>query len=264
MKLILKISLLTITFFNMNLAMAKKIITQEVTYNSGIEQCKGMVSYDEELTGKLTAILVVPEWWGCNEYTRRRAKELAELGYFAMAVDMYGEGKTASNPGAAQELATPFYKNPKMGLERINAAIEKVKSYSNVDADNIGAIGYCFGGSMVLNAAKLGVAFKGVVSFHGGLAGVPAEKGVLKSKILVCHGDSDKFVSEEDIKNFRSNLDEVKAQYTFLVYENATHAFTNPDATETGKKFNIPIAYNENADKKSWKDMVQFFQETFK
>ena len=256
--------ILIIFFIQLNSARASKIKTEEVAYQAGSVICKGMIAYDESLLGKHPAILVLPEWWGCNDYARRRASELAVLGYFAIAVDMYGEGKLADNPSIAQELANPFYKNPQFALERIQAAIEKVKSYPQVDVSNLGAIGYCFGGSMVLNAAKLGIPFKGIVSFHGGLAGVPAEKGILKSRILVCHGGSDQFISSDDITKFKSNLVEVKASYTFLVYENATHAFSNPDATEIGKKFNIPIAYNEIADKKSWSDMVIFFNEVFK
>ena len=112
---------------------------------------------------------------------------------------------------------------------------------------------------MVLNAAKLGMNFKGVVSFHGGLAGVPASPGVTKGKILVCHGGADKFISDSDIKNFKDNLDAVKVPYTFNTYAGATHAFSNSDATATGKKFSMPIEYNEAADKQSWNDMKQFF-----
>jgi dienelactone hydrolase len=189
---------------------------------------------------------------------------LAELGYIAIATDMYGEGKIANDPKAAQAYAMPFYNNPKMGLEKIEAAIAKLKEYQQTDVNKIAAIGYCFGGSMVLNASKMGLDLKGVVSFHGGLATVPADKGVVKGKILVCHGAADKFVSAADINAFRQNLDVVGVPYTFIEYPNATHAFTNPDATANGKKFNMPIAYNEAADKKSWKDMQAFLKEIFK
>ena len=188
---------------------------------------------------------------------------LAELGYIAIAVDMYGDGKIAETPEQAQALATPFYKNPNVAKKRIEAAIEKIKSYSETDSNNIAAIGYCFGGSMVLNAAKLGVTLKGVVSFHGGLAGVQAKPNTLKSKILVCHGGDDKFVSADDVKNFKQNLDEVKAEYIFKTYKGATHAFSNPDATANGKKFNMPIAYNEAADKSSWDEMKRFLKSLF-
>ncbi len=237
--------------------------TEEINYLVDGKNYKDFIAFDAEIKGKRPAILVIPEWWGCNDYTRYRAKMLAELGYIAIAVDMYGDGKIAETPEQAQALATPFYKNPNVAKKRIEAAIEKIKSYSETDANNIAAIGYCFGGSMVLNAAKLGVTLKGVVSFHGGLAGVQAKPNTLKSKILVCHGGDDKFVSADDVKNFKQNLDEVKAEYIFKTYKGATHAFSNPDATANGKKFNMPIAYNEAADKSSWDEMKRFLKSLF-
>jgi dienelactone hydrolase len=232
---------------------------EEVTYSDGNTVLKGYVAYNEKQQGKRPAILVVHEWWGCGEYVRKRANSLAELGYLAIAVDMYGEGKIANNPGEAQAFAGSFYKDPSLGKSRLTAAVKKISAYPQADMNKLAAIGYCFGGSMVLNAAKLGMDFKGVVSFHGGLAGVPAAPGQTKANILVCHGGADKFISEEDIKNFRNNLDAVKAPYIFKTYEGATHAFSNPDATATGKKFSMPIEYNESADKQSWKDMKEFF-----
>jgi dienelactone hydrolase len=239
------------------------IKTEEVTYTSGGVTCKSFVAYDGNKKGKRPAIVVVPEWWGNNEYSKWRAHQLAELGYIAIAVDMYGDDKIAGDPKQAQDYATPFYKDPKLGEERITAAVNKLKEYPETDATKMAAIGYCFGGSMVLNAAKLGMDFKGVVSFHGGLATVPATAGSTKAKILVCHGAADKFISDADIKNFKSNLDSLKVPYTFISYPDATHAFSNPDATANGKKFNMPIAYNEAADKKSWSDMKDFFKTIF-
>jgi dienelactone hydrolase len=232
---------------------------EEVTYSDGTTVLKGYVAYNENQKGKRPAIIVVPEWWGCSEYVRMRARKLAELGYIAIAADMYGDGKIATNPGEAQAFAGPFYKDLALGKSRVEAAVKKISSYAQADVNKLAAIGYCFGGSMVLNAAKLGMNFKGVVSFHGGLAGVPASPGMTKGKILVCHGGADKFISDSDIKNFKDNLDAVKVPYTFNTYAGATHAFSNSDATATGKKFSMPIEYNEAADKQSWNDMKQFF-----
>jgi dienelactone hydrolase len=240
-----------------------KIVGQEVTYTVNSVTMKGYVAYNASQKGKRPAIVVVPEWWGNNEYTKKRARMLAELGYIAIAADMYGDGKIAVDPKRAQEYAMPFYKDPSMGKERIEAAITKLKEYPETDADNVAAIGYCFGGSMVLNAAKLGTDLKGVVSFHGGLATAPAAKGIVKGKILICNGAADKFVPETDIANFRKNLDTTGVSYKFINYTDATHAFTNPESTENGKKFNMPIAYNEAADKKSWADMKAFFKTIF-
>lgn len=236
---------------------------EEVTYTDGMVTLKGYVAYDAKQEGKRPAIIVVPEWWGCNEYVRMRARMLAELGYIAIAADMYGDGKIGANPAEAQALATPFYKDPQLGKSRVVAAVKKIATYSQADVNKTAAIGYCFGGSMVLNAAKLGMDFKGVVSFHGGLAGVPATPGTTKAQILVCHGGADKFISAEDMKTFKDNLDAVKVPYTFKTYEGATHAFSNPDATANGKKFNMPIEYNETADKQSWMDMKKFFKTIF-
>jgi dienelactone hydrolase len=237
---------------------------EEVTYTSaeGIP-LKGYVAYDSKKTGKRPAVVVIHEWWGSNAYVRKRADMLAKLGYIAIALDMYGKGKQAADPKEAGELAGQFYSNPDLVKARIQAAIIKLKEYPETDATNMACIGYCFGGSMSLYAAKLGMDFKGVVSFHGGLAGVPAEPGATKAKILVCHGGVDKFVSPEEIKNFRHNLDSVHADYKFISYPGAVHAFSNPEATALGKKFKIPIEYNAAADKKSWADMQAFFKTIF-
>lgn len=236
---------------------------ESVTYSVDNKLMHGFVVYDTKIIGKRPAILVIPEWWGLNDYAKNRARQLAELGYIAMAVDMYGDGKVAENPQEAQQLTSPFYQNPSLSKIRVDAAIKKLKQYSQTDPSNIAAIGYCFGGSVVLNSAKLGADLKGVVSFHGGLAGAPARKDLLKAKILVCNGGADKFVSAQDIAAFRHGLDSIQADYTFKTYAGATHAFTNPDATRIGQQFNMPIAYNEEADKASWEDMKNFFHHLF-
>lgn len=158
----------------------------------------------------------------------------------------------------------PFYKDPQLLKTRFDAALAKLKTFPQVDTNNIAAIGYCYGGFVVLNAAKLGASLKGVVSFHGNLSGVAPDKKLLKAKILVCHGAADKFVTPQEVNNFKKQMDSVGADYTFKVYPNATHAFTNPASTETGKKFNMPIAYNAEADKNSWNDMKDFFSKLFK
>lgn len=243
---------------------ASGIKVENISYSADSVTMNGYVAYDTGSTGKRPVVVVVHEWWGLNDYVRGRAKQLAELGYIAIAIDMYGDGKTAENPGDAGKMATPFYQNPSMAKARFDAGLAKVKSYSQADGDKVAAIGYCFGGSMVLNMAKLGETLDGVVSFHGGLAGVPADKNLLKAKILVCHGGADPFVPQAEVDQFRKQLDSIGADYTFKVYPGATHAFTNPNATEVGRKFDIPIAYNPAADSASWKDMKDFFGTIFK
>ena len=235
------------------------IKSETVSYSLDTLKMDGFVAYDANKDGKRPIVLVVPEWWGLNDYPRMRARQLAELGYFAMAVDMYGNGKVVETPTDAQTSAMPFYQNPQMGYQRLMAAAEKAKTFPQADSTQVVAIGYCFGGGMVLNAAKLGAPFKGVVSFHGSLAGVPAKKELIKSDILVCHGDADPFVPKIEVDQFKKNMDSIQARYTFNAYPGASHAFTNPAATETGKRFNLPIAYNPSADSASWNDMKAFF-----
>ena len=236
----------------------------QVNYTADSANMNGYVVYSDSFSGKRPAVLVVHEWWGLNDYAKNRAKQLAQLGYIAMAVDMFGNGQTASNPEEAQKLATPFYQNPQLTKTRLDAALAKLKSMEQTDTSKTAAIGYCYGGYVVLNAAKLGSDLDGVVSFHGDLSGANPDKNLLKSQILVCHGAADPFVPQPMVDKFKKQMDSVGASYSFIAYPDATHAFTNPDATENGKKFNIPIAYNEAADKKSWEDMKAFLEKIFR
>lgn len=260
MKQILSVVILTFLMISGISTHAQKLKRQDVSYSSsdGVV-CKSYVSYDRKIKGKRPVVLVIPEWWGLNNYARKRADMLAELGYLAIAVDIYGEGKQGNDPGQAQALATPFYQNPSMALARIESAKQFINMYPQADADVTYAIGYCFGGSMVLNAVGLGLDVDKAVSFHGGLGGLVAPKKGNKTEVLVCHGLADKFITEEDLNSFRRNMNDSGISYQFIEYADATHAFTNPDATANGQKFGIPIAYNEAADKKSWADMLGFF-----
>ena len=237
---------------------SKGIKEETVTYNVDSVTMKGFVAFDSGSDDKRPVVLVLPEWWGLNDYPKMRARQLADMGYLAMAVDLYGNGKTVDNPTDAGKLAGPFYQNPQMAKARFDAALAKIKTYPQA-GDKVAAIGYCFGGGMVLTVAKLGDDLTGVVSFHGNLNVVPANKDLLKAKILVCHGADDKFVQQPEVDKFKKQMDSIGASYTFKVYPGATHAFTNRAATEMGKKFNIPIAYNAAADSASWKDMKEFF-----
>jgi len=222
------------------------------------------VAYNDSIKGKRPAVLVIPEWWGMTEYPRKRARMLAQLGYVGMAVDMYGNGRVADSPTKAMTYSGPFYKDPQKGKVRIDSAIAKLKTFDVVDPNNIGAIGYCFGGGVLLNTVRLGDDLKGVVSFHGSLIGTPARKDLLRTKILVCHGNADQFTTAKDVAEFKKQMDSIGASYTFIGYDGATHAFTNPDATELGQKFKMPIAYNAKADTASWNAMKDFFATLFK
>lgn len=233
-----------------------------VAYSIGGKNYNGYITYDSNQTGKRPGVLVVHEWWGLTDYPRMRAKELASLGYIAMAVDMYGDGKIAADSKAAMALATPYYKDPTLAKTVLDAAIKKLKTYPETDTSKMAAIGYCYGGYIVLNAVKLGADLEGVVSFHGDLSGVAPDKNLIKAKILICHGDSDVFVNPE-VAGFKKSMDSAGVDYTFKSYPNATHAFTNPASDENGKKFNMPIKYNAAADTASWNDMKEFFKKIF-
>ncbi|HLP22189.1 MAG TPA: dienelactone hydrolase family protein [Chitinophagales bacterium] len=249
---------------NANTTEPMAIKEETITYTADTVAMNGLVAYNENDTTKRPVVLIVHEWWGQTDYVKNRARQLAALGYLAMAVDIYGNGKTAETPDEAKALAMPFYQNPQMAKQRFDAAVEKIKTYPVADTDNIAAIGYCFGGGLLLNVARLGEDIKGVVSFHGSLLGTPADKNLLKAEILVCHGEADKFVLETEVAAFKKQMDSIGAHYTFKSYADATHAFTNPDATENGKKFSLPIAYNAAADTASFKDMQDFFGRIFK
>ncbi|MDB5195648.1 MAG: dienelactone hydrolase [Flaviaesturariibacter sp.] len=241
-----------------------QIKEDSLTYADGSTSLKGYIYYDSAKSDKRPGVLVVPEWWGLTEYPRMRARQLAEMGYIAMAVDMYGNGKLAADPKEAQALAMPFYTNPQLFADRLAAAEDKLKTYAQADADKMAAIGYCFGGSAVLNAARLGADYKGVVSFHGDFPQGPVEKNKWKGAVLIAHGEADQFVSTASLTAFAKRLDSVGVQNTVRTYPGATHAFTNPAATKAGQKFRMPIEYNRAADTASWNEMKAFFGAIFK
>ncbi len=238
------------------------IAVDSVSYQLNGKTYIGFIYFDSSIQNKRPAILVVPEWWGLNDYAKNRAAQLASLGYVSMAVDMYGNGQTGATPGEAETLSAPFYENPHLAKTVLDAAIEKIKSFPHTDTSEIAAMGYCYGGYIVLNAAKLGADLKGVISVHGGLEGVAPDKNLLKAKILVCQGGADSF-ENPNVPAFKKQMDSIGADYTFITYPNATHAFSNPEATELGKKFNMPVRYNAAADSASWKDIQVFLKKIF-
>ena len=244
---------------------APKIEGKPVEYTTGGVTMKGYLAWDANVQGKRPGVLVVHEWWGQNEYIRKRAAMLAELGYTALALDMYGEGKMASHPDEAGKFSSEVMKNFPVAKERFLAGLEFLKKDPTVDPSRIAAIGYCFGGGVVLNMARQGVDLKGVASFHGSLAVVKPEKPTpIKAAVRVYNGADDKFIPAEAIEALKKEMADQKVDFRFMNLPGAVHAFTNPEATETGKKFNMPIAYNEAADKTSWADLKVFLAEIFK
>ena len=234
---------------------------QDVTYQAGGQTMDGYLVTPEgaTATARKPAVIVVHEWWGNNEYSHMRARRFAELGYTALAIDMFGEGKQASDPDQAKKLAGEVYASPQTLLTRFGAGLDFLKKQPGVDPARIVAVGYCFGGSVALAAARAGLPLDVVGSFHGGLATKsPARAGTVKAKVFVANGGADPMVKPEDLVAFEKEMKDARVTYELVNYPGALHAFTNPKATETGKKFNMPIAYDEQADKKSWKDFQAF------
>jgi len=256
----MKLAFLTLALASFVVARAE-VIGKTVEYTAGGVALKGYLAYDNSVKGKRPAVIVVHEWWGVTEYPKKRADMLAKLGYVAFAADMYGNGKIADNPTDAQKYAGESAKDFSLLKDKFSAVIDLLKKNELVDPNKIAAIGYCYGGGVVLNMARAGIDLKGVVSFHGNLtAAEPVQKGKVKAKILVCNGGADKFISEESIDKFKKEMNSAGVDFTFKSYRGALHAFSNPAATELGKKFNMPIAYNEKADKKSWAQMKKFLK----
>ena len=241
-----------------------EIVSREISYKQGDTVMKGLVTFDDSVQGKRPGVLVVHEWWGHNAYARKRAHMLAELGYTALAVDMYGDGKTADHPDDAGKFSSAVGGNLPLAKARYEAALDTLKQQPTVEADKIAAVGYCFGGGILLAMARMGTDIDGVVSFHGSLASAtPAKKDDIKTRIRVFNGADDPFVKTEQIEAFKREMEAAGADYRLVNYPGAVHSFTNPDADAYGKKFGLPLAYNAEADKDSWQQTQAFFKEIF-
>lgn len=240
------------------------IKTKEVSYSANGVTLKGFLAFDENQKDKKPGIIVVHEWWGNNDYSWRRAEMLAELGYVALAIDMYGNGKQVDNPEDAGKLATETMSDMQTAKAKFEAGVNFLKAQTQTDPEKIAAIGYCFGGAIVLNMALTGSNLNGVVSFHGILPDTVNNPNQVKAKLLVCNGAADPIVPKEQVDAFEKAMDGADINYKVVNYPDALHAFTNPAADSSGKKFNIPIAYNKEADEKSWAEMLNFFDEVFK
>lgn len=238
---------------------------EEVSYSANGTTLKGWLAYDGVAMGKRPAVLVVHEWWGHNAYARKRANMLAKLGYVALAVDMYGDGKQAQHPDDAGKFAGEVAKNKPLAKARFEAAMKLLRDDPRVDGTKLAAIGYCFGGSVVLHMAREGEDLRGVASFHGGLAtDTPAQKGNVKAQVRVFTGADDKMIPATQVDAFKQEMEKAGVNYKVVAYPGALHSFTNPDADELGKKFNMPIAYSAAADKDSWAQLQAFLADVLK
>lgn len=236
--------------------------TQTVNYEQGGTRLVGFLAWDDAAQGKRPGVIVCPEWWGLNDYAKFRAHKLAELGYVALAVDLFGDGKTTEDPKEAGSLAGALKANRALLRARVNAGLEQLKKAEHVDPQQTAAIGYCFGGTTAIELARSGADVKAVVTFHAGLDSPnPADGTNIKAHILVCHGGNDSFTSEKDFDAFEDEMRQAHVDWQINIYGGAVHSFTNPGADKHG----IPgIAYNTEADRRSWRDMQLFFDETLK
>jgi dienelactone hydrolase len=235
--------------------------TETVTYQAGAVTCKGFLAYDDAVSGKRPGIVIYPEWWGLNDYARHRAQMLAQLGYVALAADLFGNGQTTEDPGQAGKLAGALKSNRQVLRQRANAALDQLKNSPHVDPAKLAAIGYCFGGTTAIELGRSGAPVKAIVTFHAGLDSPnPTDGKNLKGKVLICHGGDDTFTSQKDLDAFEQEMRQNHVDWQMNVYGNAVHSFTNPGADKHG----IPgIAYNPEADRRSWQAMQMLFSEAF-
>lgn len=235
--------------------------TKVIEYKYEDTTLKGFLAYDDEIKDKRPGVLVVHEWWGLDDYAKMRAEMLAKLGYVAFCPDMYGQGKVAEHPKEAGEMSGMVRKNVKVWQGRASAGLKVLADQPQTDATRLASIGYCFGGSTSLQLAFAGSDLKAVVTFHAGLpAPTEAEAKAIKAKILICHGADDTFVSEQSIAAFKSKIEAAKVPMEFESYPGTVHSFTVKDAEKRGLK---GMAYNANADEKSWASMQKLFKEVF-
>jgi dienelactone hydrolase len=237
-----------------------KVVTKTISYEQGGQKLAGYLAYDDGNAGPRPGVLVIHEWWGLNDYTKGRARQLAEMGYVAFAADMFGEGRVTRDPKQAQEWYAMVDKGGLMA-PRSKAGLDVLRQQSQTDKSKLAAIGFCFGGSTVLQLAYSGEPLNATVTFHGGLMPPSdAQAPNIKSPILILNGAEDAYIKLETIDQVRVALDKAKVDWYFVNYAHAVHAFTNPDADS----YKLPnIGYNEKAAKRSWAAMQDFFKEQF-
>jgi len=235
--------------------------TQPVEYHDGDVLLEGYLAYDDAVKTRRPGIMVVHEWWGLNQYIKKRTEELARLGYIALAIDMYGKGINTKDPQKAGELSGVFTKNRELMRSRAVQGLKILRKNNLTDSDHIVAIGYCFGGTTVLELARSGAEISGVASFHGGLdTSNPLDAKNIKGSVLVLQGANDPFNPPEKVDAFQDEMRKANVDWQMNIYGGAEHSFTNPDADSFGIK---GVAYNAKADKRSWDALMAFIRELF-
>ena len=232
------------------------IVEQEILFDN--ELGSAVLYYDDALKQASAGVVVVHEWWGMDDYTRSRAKQLAEAGYTAVAVDMYGHGKIAQHPKDAKAFMNAALANPESMNARFNAALTALADAPNVDPKRHYAIGYCFGGAVVLNQARMGANLAGVASFHGSLGTESAAApGAIKARLLVATGADDPMVPTQQVGDFVVEMSNAGAELELLSFPGVVHGFTNPGASAKGEEYDMPLAYDAHADARSWQALLE-------
>ncbi len=252
---------LTALFLTIPLLATAEIKTRTIDYNQGGVPLEGYLAYDDAARGKRPGVLVIHEWDGLGSYVKKRAEQLAGLGYAAFAADIYGKGVRPSGMKECAAEAGKYKSNHALFLARIDAGLSELRKQSEVDPARIAAIGYCFGGTAVLELARSGANIAGAVSFHGGLStSDPAAPGAVQCPILVLTGADDPNAPPESVAAFKNEMRKAGAEARVISYPGAVHGFTNPARGTDNSK---GVAYNEKADKESWEAMKEFFTRIF-
>ncbi len=252
----------SVFFLILPIVSAQSGVTGEVVeYKDGDVTLEGFLAYDTSIKGKMPGVIIVHEWTGPGLYVQRRARELARLGYAAFAADIYGKGIRPKDKQESAAQAGIYRKDRALMRRRIQAALDFFKKSLLVDNRRIAAIGYCFGGGVVLELARSGADIKGVVSFHGSLnTSTPDDAKNIRAKVLVLHGADDPNVDAAEVADFQNEMRNAKVDWQFISYGGAVHSFTNPDS---GNDPALGAAYNEKADRRSWQAMLYLFDEIF-
>ena len=255
-------AVLTVSVFAIATVASAEIKTREVEYTQGDTVLQGFVAWDDSTPSKRPGVLVVHEWWGHNQHARNQAIRLAKAGYVGFALDMYGKGKLATHPGDAQAFMAEATKDPAAVKARFDAALAQLKGDPHVDAAHVAAIGYCFGGAVVLGMARAGEDLDAVGAFHGPLAtATPAQKGVVKARMLAQIGEADPMIPMSQVADFKKEMDAAGVSSKVVTYPGAKHGFTNPDAGTFGME---ALAYDKDADEKSWAVLLDWLKESFR
>lgn len=240
------------------------ILTNRIEYPVGDTSHHGYLAYDDEKAATRPGIVIVHEWWGLNDYIVRRAHMLAELGYVALAIDMYGGGQIADSPDQAGALMKGVLEDMDTGTAALRAGYDLLLAQPGVNPQRTAAIGYCFGGAMVLHMARIGLPLSAVASFHGALGSFhTAVPGSIRAKLLVSHGAADSMVSMDDLEGFKQEMDAAQADYQVLLLEGAKHGFSNPQADVNAEKYGLDLGYQQQADEQSWAAMQTLFADVF-